>query len=84
MGRIGIGEKEIYLFLAAGSENNLKPNLVMEAFLDFMGDAGEEYPLHFHRKDVYARNQEFSEDSREVHVKGAGLVSLESLGKEIV
>ena len=79
-----VTDEDVRLFLAAGSENNLKPNLVMEAFLDFMGDKGEEYPLHFHRKDVYARNQEFSEDSREVHVKGAGLVSLESLGKEIV
>lgn len=76
-------EKAVCLFLAAGSENNLKPELVMDAFLDFIGEKKEKYPMHFHRIDVYARNPEVSADSGKAHIKGAGLVTLESLGREI-
>ncbi|MCF2680396.1 DUF2344 domain-containing protein [Faecalicatena contorta] len=59
----------IYLFLATGSEANLKPDLVMEAFLRFMGE--EKCPLHYHRLDVYARNDE------------GNLVPLDALGSEM-
>ncbi len=45
----------IYLFLATGSEQNLKPDLVMETFLHYIG---EEIPMHYHRLDVYAKNKE--------------------------
>ena len=34
----------IFLFLATGSEQNLKPDLVMEAFLRFIGENPEEVP----------------------------------------
>lgn len=79
-----VRDEDIYLFLAAGSENNLKPDLVMGAFLEFMGEDREDTPMHFHRIDVYAKNPEVSVDSKEAHVRGAGLVTLESLGKEIL
>ncbi len=45
----------IYLFLATGSEQNLKPDLVMDTFLNYTG--AEETALHYHRVDVYARNE---------------------------
>ena len=77
------GDEDIRLFLAAGSENNLKPDLLMEAFLGFCGKEKEAYPLHFHRMDVYARNPAIPADAMERNKKGVGLVTLESLGKEI-
>lgn len=46
----------IYLFLAAGSERNLKPDLVMGAFIEFVGEEPERVPFHYHRLDVYARD----------------------------
>lgn len=79
-----VGEKAICLFLAAGSENNLKPDLVMNAFLDFMGEDKDKNPMHFHRMDVYAKNPKLPADSKEAHVRGKGLVTLESLGREII
>lgn len=63
----------IRLKLAAGSEANLKPDLVMETFLTSIHE--ENLPVHYHRTEVYAKNPE----------KGAPrFVSLESLGREIV
>ena len=66
-----VSEDDIYLFLATGSEQNLKPDLVMEAFLTYMGEKSEENPMHYHRIDVYAKD-------------GGKLVPLEALGKEIL
>lgn len=77
-----VRDEDIYLFLATGSENNLKPDLVMSAFLDFMGEEKDKNPMHFHRIDVYAKNT--GADSKDAHVKGKGLVTLESLGWEII
>ena len=48
------------MFLAAGSEENLKPDLVMETFLKYMGLAPEEHPFHIHRKDLYAKTADGS------------------------
>ena len=66
-------DNRICMFLATGSEQNLKPDLVMKAFLDFAGEP-EDTPLHYHRLEVYAKNPE---DSREY-------ISLEELGEEII
>jgi len=66
-------DNRICMFLATGSEQNLKPDLVMKAFLNFAGEP-EDTPLHYHRLEVYAKNPE---NSRE-------LISLEELGKEII
>ena len=63
----------ICMQLAAGSENNLKPDLVMETFLKYVGE--EEKKLHYHRREVYAKNPK-SENPR--------FVSLESLGWDIL
>ena len=63
-------EDSIYLLLATGSEQNLKPDLVMEAFLKDMGE--EKVPLHYHRLDIRAKNE-----------KGE-LVPLSDMGKEII
>lgn len=62
----------ICLRLAAGSEANLKPDLVMETFLGFIKEEGMK--LHYHRRELYAKNP-----------KGVGLeyLPLEALGWEI-
>lgn len=60
----------IYLFLATGSEQNLKPDLVMDTFLKYMGIT--DVPLHYKRLDLYAKDE------------NGQLVSLETLGAEII
>lgn len=65
-----IKEEYLYLYLAAGSEQNLKPDLVMETFLKYVGQ--EDAPLFYNRLDVYARD----EDGK--------LVPLEALGTPMV
>lgn len=65
-------DDSIYLFLSTGSEQNLKPDLVMETFLRYLGEEPEDHPFHIHRLEVYAKDG-----------KG-GYVSLENLGTEIL
>ena len=67
----------IYLYLATGSEQNLKPDLVAEAFLKFSGEDPEETPVHIHRIDVYAKNPDAEEGKTE-------FISLDGLGKDIL
>ncbi len=62
----------ICLRLAAGSEANLKPDLVMETFLGFIKEEGKK--LHYHRRELYAKNLEEGEPE---------YLSLEALGWEI-
>lgn len=57
-------EEGIYLLLAAGSEQNLKPNLVMRAFTDFVKEDPNSVPFHYHRIDVYAKNPKKEENPR--------------------
>ena len=64
----------IYMQLAAGSADNLKPELVMTAFLRSAGIDEETVQFSFHRLEIYADTG--SEGNRE-------LVTLESLGQEI-
>ena len=66
-------DNRVCMFLATGSEQNLKPDLVMKAFLAFAGEA-EDTPLHYHRMEVYAKNPEVPNE----------FISLEELGKEIM
>lgn len=63
----------IYLKLAAGSSQNLKPDLVMQALFDMAGVPAEEFPVCYHRLEVYAAGEHVPEQ----------FVSLESLGWEI-
>lgn len=67
-------EQGMYLKLAAGSEANLKPDLVMDAFYKKSGHDKKE-KLHFHRLELYAKNPG-SQESR--------FCTLESLGTDIV
>lgn len=67
-------EAGIRMFLATGSEANLKPDLVMDTFFDYINLHKSEMPLHYHRVEVFAKNPD-SEDPK--------FVSLESLGREI-
>lgn len=64
----------IYMQLAAGSAENLKPELVMTAFLRSAGIDEKTVQFSFHRLEMYADTG--SEGNRE-------LVTLESLGQEI-
>ena len=67
-------EGSIYLTLAAGSSNNTKPELVMEAFCAFLGVPYDEWAFMVHRSELYADNG--TEEERH-------LVPLENLGEEI-
>lgn len=67
-------EDKLFFKLAAGSVNNTKPELVMEAFLSYAGVTLEEYSLLVHRLEVYA---DLGEEGQR------RLVSLEDLGEEI-
>lgn len=66
----------IALKLAAGSVENLKPDLVMSAFMQFAGIKEEEVTCAYHRMEMYANTAEEGQPRN--------LVSLENLGKEIV
>ena len=66
-------DNKICMFLATGSEQNLKPDLVMKAFHEFAGES-EDTPLHYHRMEVYAKNPDASNE----------FISLEELGKDFI
>lgn len=59
----------IYMKLSAGSANNLKPELVMEALCQFLGTSFDEFSIQVHRLDLFAHD--------------TNLISLEELGEEI-
>lgn len=65
---------DVYLKLATGSAENLKPELVMEAFVQYLGLEWNEMSILVHRLELYADQGE--EGNR-------NLISLESLGEEI-
>ncbi len=64
-----VRDHKMYMFLATGSEENLKPDLVMKAFLQFANEP-EDTPLHYHRLEVYAKDPQ----------KVGEFISLEGLG----
>lgn len=68
-------EEAIFMQLAAGSAENLKPDLVMQAFCAYAGICYTDMAFHYHRLEMYA--DAGSEGKRE-------LVTLESLGKEVL
>lgn len=51
-------EIKVYLQLDTGSSINLKPELVMEAFYDYLGLTFEKFAWQVHRLEIYTRNQE--------------------------
>lgn len=44
----------IYLRLSTGSVNNIKPELVMETFCNYIGVDYNEYAFQVHRREIYA------------------------------
>ena len=63
----------VYMFLATGSEQNLKPDLVMQALFAFV-NVEKEHKLHFKRLDVFAKHPE----------KKGEFIALDALGTEIL
>ena len=51
-------EDGFFLRLCTGSEMNLKPDLVMEAFFTFIGEKHLCAALHYHRLEVYAKSEQ--------------------------
>lgn len=72
--KLSLEENEIFMQLAAGSSNNTKPELVMEAFAAFMGVPYDDLKFMIHRCELYANTG--TDEAR-------NLVSLEDLGEEI-
>ena len=65
-------DDRIFLLLDAGSESNLKPELLMEAFLSFCQLPEDPFAFCVHRLDLFAKNQEDQSEA---------LVSLGQLGE---
>ncbi len=65
---------KISMQIAAGSVNNLKPELVMEAFCEYIGFSLQEFALLIHRKELYANVGD--EEKRE-------FIALEDMGEDI-
>lgn len=65
---------KINMQIASGSANNLKPELVMEAFASYIGFDLKEFSLLIHRKEIYANIGD--ENKKE-------LISLENMGEDI-
>lgn len=85
--QLEVREDAIYMQVAAGSVENLKPSLVMEAFLRFLNlssDEMEKLAFSYHRLEMYALAPEQSGKSPEDTGKETpSFVSLEALGEEI-
>lgn len=64
-------EDSIFLKLAAGSENNLKPELVMQAFYEYLGLTLGSFDIMSERLEIYGRS-------------GDELISLEDYGEDII
>ncbi len=62
----------IFMRLAAGSEQNLKPDLVIQALCRFTGQEFRESDYQFHRVELYAKNG-----------TGTDFISLEALGTPV-
>ena len=67
---------KIYMLVAAGSVQNLKPELVTEAFVRYLGMDAEEVTFTHHRLETFAESE--NTESKMI------LVPLDALGTEIV
>lgn len=72
--RFEVRDDRIYMQVATGSVENLKPGLVMEAFVGYLGLDKDALSFEHHRLEVYANVG--TEENKQ-------FVSLESLGKKI-
>ncbi len=73
--RLEARDEGIFMQLSAGSVHNLKPELVMQAFGQYLGVEYPEFSLQIHRQEIYA---DLGEEGKR------RLVTLESLGEEIL
>ena len=48
--------KTLYLRVTSGSENNLKPNLVLQAFYDYLGRELSSFSYHVERLDTFTKD----------------------------
>lgn len=71
---IAAKEGKIIMQIASGSMNNLKPELVMQAFCNYSGFELKEFALMIHRKELYANIGD------EMNRK---LITLEDMGEDI-
>ncbi len=69
-----IRDDHIFFKLSAGSVTNIRPELVMEAFFQYLGQPFDPFALLLHRKELYAK-QEDAQGS-------GGFIPLEGLGRE--
>lgn len=60
-----------FVSTATGSAQNLKPGLVMESYLNYLGLEPDHCSFNYHRLEVYAESPQ-------------GFISLEDLGQEII
>ncbi len=72
--KISFEEDKIFMQVATGSVENLKPELVMEALLGYANLDIASQKFHYHRVEVYATSKEDS----------TSYVSLENLGVKII
>ena len=68
-----IKDQGIFLKLAAGSRENLKPDLVMDAFLSGQGIPDDTVSFFYHRLEMYADSEENT----------GAFVSLEAMGHDM-
>lgn len=48
---------KIFMCISTGSNDNLKPELVMKAFCEYCGIEYDEYAFAYHRNDIYSTNE---------------------------
>ena len=72
--RAEVLEDRVFLQVASGSVNHLKPEMVFQAFYDAKGEELSKFALLIHRKEIYADHG--TEGGRK-------LVALENLGEDI-
>ena len=54
-------QQKVYLQLVAGSVTNIKPDLVMEAFYQYLSEELYEFSYQYHRYDLYADGEKEGE-----------------------
>ena len=52
--RFAVRDDQVYMQVATGSVENLKPEVVMQAFCQYLGVDSERVAFLHHRLDVYA------------------------------
>ncbi|MFI3207722.1 MAG: TIGR03936 family radical SAM-associated protein [Eubacteriales bacterium] len=71
--KMKVEDNKVFMQVATGSVENLKPELVMEAVLEYAGLEKESIRFNYHRVEVYAESGK----------EGQAFISLEDLGVEI-